>query len=71
VHIAAGGYPDDFEKSRTVDKRHSDSKGAVLAKDLQDLINRDSSSSMRPIVKEMDVSECVVQKLMSEDLCYK
>jgi hypothetical protein len=62
THIAAGGSSDDFEMRRKIHKRRSNSKGAVLAEDLWDIIDRDPGRSMRSIAKEISVSECTVQK---------
>jgi hypothetical protein len=70
AHIAAGGSF-DFETSRKIHKRRSDSKGAVLAEDLRDLVERDPGRSMRSIANEIGVSECTVRKMMKEDLRYK
>jgi hypothetical protein len=71
AHVAAGGAPDDYETSRKTHKRRRDSKGAELADNLRDLVEKDPSRSMRSVAKEIGISECSVRKMMNEDFHYR
>jgi hypothetical protein len=54
-----------------VHTRSSDYKGTVVAADLEELITRVPSRSMRSLAQEMSICGSAVKTMVSEDLSYK
>jgi hypothetical protein len=52
-------------------KRHRDSKGTVLAANLEELNARDPRRSMRSLAQERSIFITTVRTVVSEDLRYK
>jgi hypothetical protein len=69
--IAARGLLEDFSSDRKTHKKRSNFLGVDIVTRLQELVNQDTSRSMRSLARELNISEFIVRKKMAQDIRYK
>ena len=66
--INAGNSPEDFDITKKPHKCHSNAHDHEIVTRVQELVDTDSSKSMRAMAHELDVSATLVRKIVKEDL---